>query len=465
MKFTEIVKDEALLGAIKDLGYEDLTKIQEEAMPIVFQGSDLLAQSQTGTGKTVCFALPTILNLDEEERTQVLVLTPTRELAIQVARSYKSLLKYTNYNVTTLFGGEEIRNQINSLKKKPQIVIATPGRLLDHLRRKTVKLNGIKTFILDEADEMLKMGFYEDVIDIFSHIQTQVQVLLFSATLPKTIQSLAERILKDPKQVRIEPEHITATTLSHYVSYVNRAKKQDALIRLLQYYQPKRALIFANTKSMVEEIFEFLKKKGFSVEAIHGDRPQSMRLKVLDRFHAGMYDMLVATDVAGRGLDIEEVDLVINYDVPEQEELYVHRIGRSGRKGNLGYAITLVSNRDRTRVSDIEKYINSSIEVKEIPNYEEVEQRRLYNLIQRSYEEKIDRRYRAMTEMLVDQGVSLFDICAYLLKQHIPLIDNTEDLNEREKKQNNRKKGKSRNRDSFRNKKTSKSGNRRRKRR
>lgn len=343
MKFTELEINEQLLQGIEEMGFVEMTEIQERAIPQLMMGGDLIGKSQTGTGKTVAFAIPAITKLDPSiKKVQVLVLCPTRELAVQVSDEFKKVLKYQKgIKVLPIFGGASIENQIRDLKSGVQIVVGTPGRVMDHMRRKTLKLSEVSMVVLDEADEMLNMGFREDIELILDEIAHEIQTVLFSATMPKPILKIAETYQKNPVLVEISPKNMVATSIEQKYFNINDHHKFEALTRLLDVYKPQRSLIFCNTKKYVDEITDDLKKLGYSVDKIHGDMRQISRMAVLKDFSRGNLNILVATDVAARGIDVDDVDIVFNYDVPDNEEYYVHRIGRTGRAGKSGISLTL----------------------------------------------------------------------------------------------------------------------------
>ncbi|MFR2405868.1 MAG: DEAD/DEAH box helicase, partial [Eubacterium callanderi] len=372
MKFRELEINEQLLRAIDDMGFVDMTEIQERAIPRLMEGGDLIGKSQTGTGKTMAFAIPAIEKIDPELRKpQVLVLLPTRELALQVSEEFRKVLKYSHsIKVVAVFGGASIENQLRDLKAGAQIVVGTPGRVMDHMRRKTLKFNALTMAVLDEADEMLNMGFREDIELILDAVDHDVQTVLFSATMPKPILKIAETYQKNPTMIEISPKTMVAPSIEQKYFNISDQNKFEALTRLLDVYKPQRSLIFCNTKHYVDEITENLQELGYSVDKIHGDMRQVSRLNVLKRFSQGRLKILVATDVAARGIDVDDVDIVFNYDVPDNEEYYVHRIGRTGRAGKSGLSLTLARSRDQFKLRKITDYTKKSIERDLIPTSE-----------------------------------------------------------------------------------------------
>ncbi len=341
MKFTELDISKNLLKAVMDMGFEEATEIQEKSIPLILSGRDMIGQSQTGTGKTAAFALPVLDRVDPKiNKPQVIVLCPTRELAVQVCGEFNKLSKYTGIKSFPVYGGEPIFRQISALKRGAQIIIGTPGRLMDHMNRKTIKLDHVKSIILDEADEMLNMGFREDIETILKNIPTEdIQTILFSATMPKSIMDITHLYQNNPKIVKITRKELTTDTIDQRYYHVLEHHKLEVLRRLLDVYNPKLTLIFCNTKRKVDEVTELLQDSGYASDKIHGDMNQVVRLSVLGKFNKGVINILVATDVAARGLDIQNVEAVVNYDVPENEEYYVHRIGRTGRAGKKRYVL------------------------------------------------------------------------------------------------------------------------------
>ncbi len=424
MKFKDLTKDEEILRAIERLGFTEPTPIQIQSIPIIQEGRDFIAQSQTGTGKTAAFGIPSIEKIDPDIREeQVLVICPTRELAVQVAREYKKLLKYKkDMAVSAVFGGEPIVKQIRELKKKPQVIVGTPGRLRDHIRRRTLKLRNIKLIILDEADEMLKMGFIEELEDIFSNIDYKTQNLMFSATIPKTVEHLSKKYLDNPVKVKIEPKNIASETVKQSYVAIQKKQKKAVVGRILDYKNPSRCIIFCNTKKMVDDLIAYLQEKGYSADRIHGDLKQEQRMAVLSQFNKGHIAILVATDVAGRGLDIQNVDLVINYDLPEKEDSYVHRIGRSGRAGKAGEAVTLVSTRDKHMLHSIERYIKQDIAHKKVPSQKKVNDVKVEHFIENCLNElsldTID-DYKNVLSYISEKGYSLEEVTVALLHDRL----------------------------------------------
>ncbi|WP_261806580.1 DEAD/DEAH box helicase [Lapidilactobacillus luobeiensis] len=355
MKFSELNLEPDLLEAVERAGFTEATPIQAETIPLVLAGDDVLGQAQTGTGKTAAFGLPSLQHVDmNDPQIQTLIISPTRELAIQTQEEMQRLGAAKHVKVQVVYGGSDISRQIRNLKKKPQILVGTPGRLLDHINRHTAKLDGIKTIILDEADEMLDMGFVEDIESILSHVPNQHQTLLFSATMPKQIMGIAERFMHDPKIIKIKSKELTADLIDQYYIRSKEFERFDMMTRLFDVQNPKLALIFGRTKRRVDELTKGLQARGYKAEGIHGDLTQQKRMSVLREFKNGELQFLVATDVAARGLDISGVTHVYNYDIPQDPDGYVHRIGRTGRAGAAGVSVTFVAGNEMGYLHAIE---------------------------------------------------------------------------------------------------------------
>jgi len=366
--FVEFGLEPKLLQAITELGFEEATPIQEKAIPVAMTGRDLIGQAQTGTGKTAAFGIPLISKIDpSEERVVALVMTPTRELAIQVAEEIGKLTRFKGVRSLPIYGGQDIGRQIRALKKHPQIIIGTPGRLLDHINRKTIRLADVQTVVLDEADEMLDMGFMEDITSILSLVPEERQTMLFSATMPPNIQKLANQFLRDPEHVSVMPKQVSAPLIEQAYIEVPERAKFDALSRLLDMESPELAIVFGRTKRRVDELSEALQKRGYSADGLHGDLSQNQRDNVMRKFRDGSIDVLVATDVAARGLDVSGVTHVINFDLPQDPESYVHRIGRTGRAGKEGSAWSFVTPREIDHLNFIERVTRHRIPRKPMP--------------------------------------------------------------------------------------------------
>ncbi|MNH97689.1 DEAD-box ATP-dependent RNA helicase CshA [compost metagenome] len=370
--FAEFGLEPKVLQAITELGFEEATPIQEQAIPIALTGSDLIGQAQTGTGKTAAFGIPLISKIArEEEKILALVMTPTRELAIQVAEEIGKLTRFKGLRSLAIYGGQDIGRQIRGLKKKPQIIIGTPGRLLDHINRKTIRLDDVQTIVLDEADEMLDMGFMEDIQSILKLVPEERQTMLFSATMPPNIQRLAQQFLKNPQHVSVIPKQISAPLIDQAYIEVPERQKFEALSRLIDMESPDLAIVFGRTKRRVDELAEGLQKRGYSADGLHGDLSQNQRDAVMRKFRDGSIDVLVATDVAARGLDVSGVTHVINFDLPQDPESYVHRIGRTGRAGKEGTAWSFVTPREMDHLHLIERVTRHRITRKPLPTMAE----------------------------------------------------------------------------------------------
>ncbi len=345
MNFESLGLSPEILRAIKDMSFETPSPIQAQAIPLLLQKLDIIGQAQTGTGKTAAFAIPMIEGLDStDKRIQGVVLCPTRELAMQVADEFRKLTKYKpGMTAVSIYGGQPIDRQLKALRKRPQILVATPGRMLDHLRRGSFRLEGVKTVILDEADEMLDMGFREDIESILNQTPQGRQTVLFSATMPKAILELTKRYQQNPQHIQIASEPFTEPQIQQEYIETSSKSKLGFLTRLIEVHQLKRALVFCNTKRQVDQLAEALQEQGYPAEALHGGLSQNKRTSVMGRFRKGAVHVLVATDVAARGIDVQNVQAVFNFDVPESHENYLHRIGRTGRAGNTGLAFTFGS--------------------------------------------------------------------------------------------------------------------------
>lgn len=424
--------------AIADMGFVNLTPIQEQTIPLLLMGKDVIGNSHTGTGKTAAFGIPLLEMIDfSSNEIQALIMTPTRELSVQIKNELSNIAKYIdNCKIVNVYGGEIITKQFRELKSRPQIIVGTPGRIIDHLHRKTLDFSKIKYLVLDEADEMLKMGFIEDIETIFDYTPVERQTLMFSATMPKRIVELAKKYLINPELVTSVGSEMTNEDISQYYYKVNKENKTEALYRLLNIYRPTLALIFCNTKAKVDQLTQELIDRKINCDKIHGDLPQTTRLDVLNKFHNGIIEVLVATDVAARGLDIKSVEAVFNYDVPEKAEHYVHRIGRTGRIGNIGYSFTLVSKGEVRKIAEIERLTNSKIKKRNIPTYERVIDVRNEKFIDEVKEiiksQDLENEYHVLNQM-VSEGLREDEIIVALLKKLNALEtvhNNTEDINE-----------------------------------
>jgi ATP-dependent RNA helicase RhlE len=366
MTFKDLQLNPLILKAINDQNYINPTAIQKKAIPLVLNQFDVLASAQTGTGKTAAFALPIIHNLAKERRgnkIKALIVTPTRELAIQIGENFTDFSKYTTIRNTVIFGGVKQGTQTNKLAKRPEVLIATPGRLLDLIEQGFISLKDVAYFVLDEADRMLDMGFIHDIRKLLNQLPKERQSLFFSATLPKNIIELSSQILKQPKKISVNPESSTAETIKQYIYYTNKSSKNDLLYHILKDEKINQLLLFSRTKHGADRIVRNLRKKNIQASAIHGNKTQNQRQKALKLFKDSHIRILVATDIAARGIDIERLSYVLNYDIPNESETYVHRIGRCGRAGEEGVAISISEPEENGYVKIIEKLIQKNIEV------------------------------------------------------------------------------------------------------
>ncbi|MCG6935212.1 MAG: DEAD/DEAH box helicase, partial [Proteobacteria bacterium] len=355
--FRQLELNAPLLKALDEVGYETPSPIQAQTIPLLLEGKDIIGQAQTGTGKTAAFALPLLSNLDlKQKNLQVLVLTPTRELAIQVAEAFQKYAKYLEgFHVLPIYGGQDYRGQIHALKRGVHVVVGTPGRVMDHMRRGTLKLDKINSLVLDEADEMLRMGFIDDVEWVLEQTPSNRQIALFSATMPQQIRRIAEKHLNSPEQITIKSKTTTVDTIRQRFWPVSGVHKLDALTRILEAEHFDGMIIFVRTKTATTELSEKLEARGYAAAPLNGDIPQNQRERTITQLKNGKLDIIVATDVAARGLDVERVSHVVNYDIPYDTEAYVHRIGRTGRAGRKGDAILFVAPREKRMLAAIEK--------------------------------------------------------------------------------------------------------------
>lgn len=382
-RYEEAGIDERILRAVTELGFRYMTPIQEQAIPVFMSGRDLIGQAQTGTGKTAAFGIPVLQRIDaEDKRLQALILCPTRELAIQAADELRKFSKYMHgIKVLPVYGGQDIRKQIKNLGGGVQIVVGTPGRVMDHMRRHTLKTDGVRIVVLDEADEMLNMGFREDIETILKEMPVERQTGLFSATMPKPILDITKTYQRNAAFLKMTPKEVTIPLIKQAYYQVRRQDKEEVLCRLIDYYDPARALIFCNTKRMVDELTEHLKARGYEVEGLHGDLAQHQRDIVMNLFRSGRVNLLIATDVAARGIDVSDVEAVYNYDVPEDIEYYVHRIGRTGRAGRTGRSFTLAVGREVYKVREIERICHTKIRERNVPRAADIMERKATKLL------------------------------------------------------------------------------------
>jgi ATP-dependent RNA helicase DeaD len=409
--------------AITEMGYEEASPIQAGAIPALLAGRDVIGQAQTGTGKTAAFSIPAIEGVDTSSRdVQVLVLCPTRELAVQVSGEIQKLGKYKpGLSVVPIYGGSSYDRQFRALERGVQIVIGTPGRVMDHIERGTLKLDKATKIILDEADEMLDMGFREDIEFVLSKMPENRQTVFFSATMSKPIMELTKKYQRDPQVVKVNHQAMTVTNIEQSYFEVRGPQKKDVLTRIMDMYNLKSTIVFANTKRMVDEIVADLQAKGYFAEGLHGDMGQQQRQNTLDKFRKGTLEILVATDVAARGIDVDNVEAVFNYDLPADEEYYVHRIGRTGRAGKSGRAFTFVSGRDIYKLRDIMRFTKAQIKLEQVPSFADVSEVKT-TLFLKQIQDVIEKgnldKYVGRVQRLLDQSeeITSLDIAAALLK-------------------------------------------------
>lgn len=433
IKFEEIQLNPSILQAVEDMGFEEMSPIQAKAIPAILEGNDVVGQAQTGTGKTAAFGIPLLQKIDPKDKTlQAMVLCPTRELAIQVAEEFRKLGKYMHgIKILPVYGGQEISKQIRSLKSGVQVIIGTPGRVMDHMRRKTVKFDTIKMIVLDEADEMLNMGFREDIETILREIPEERQTILFSATMPGPILEIARTYQKNAVTIRVVKKELTVPKIEQYYYEVSPKKKEEVLSRLLDIYNPKLSLVFCNTKKQVDELTSALQGRGYFAEGLHGDMKQQQRDRVMNGFRNGRTEILVATDVAARGIDVDDVEAVFNYDIPQDDEYYVHRIGRTGRAGREGRAFTLVVGREVFKLKDIMRYCKTKIKAQPIPTHNDVTEVKAEKILDKLKSTIENDDLTKMIDLIEDRinetGITSLDLAAAFLKMHIGEMDKEAD--------------------------------------
>ena len=432
LRFEDMNISNEICRAVLDMGFEEATPIQSQAIPVILEGKDIIGQSQTGTGKTAAFGIPLLERINpDDRRLQALILCPTRELAIQVSEEFRKLLKYKdNIRVLPIYGGQPIDRQIAALRKGTQVVIGTPGRVMDHMRRRTIKAETVQMMVLDEADEMLDMGFREDIETILVKIPEEHQTLLFSATLSPEILDLTKRFQKNPEFIKIVRKELTVPNIEQYYFDVKEKTKLDALCRIIDVYDPKLAMVFCNTKKRVDDLVEMLQGRGYFAEGLHGDLKQAQRDKVMQKFRNGTIEILVATDVAARGIDVDDIDVVFNYDVPQDEEYYVHRIGRTGRAGKAGKAFTFCVGKEIYKLRDIMRYTKTKIQQQKLPTLSDVEEMKTNIYLEKIkgiIEEGHLTKYIHLVDRLMEEDYTSIDIAAALLKDHLSDV-NADDI-------------------------------------
>lgn len=422
--FSELGIQPDILASINEMGFEEPTSIQERSIPIILSGVDVVGQAQTGTGKTGAFGIPAIQMANKGSKTpSVLILCPTRELAIQVTGELIKLTRHTDGVFTVpIYGGQPISRQIKALKKGAQIVVGTPGRIIDHLKRGTLRLGSLKMVVLDEADEMLNMGFREDLEEILSYSENDSQKVMFSATVPKAIRQIMNRWMKNPEMIQVKGKAETAVGITQYVMEVRDSMRTEAVSRVMDMGNFNLGLVFCNTKKLCDSLVLELQSRGFSADALHGDMNQSVRDKVMKKFRDKHIELLVATDVAARGLDVENIDVVFNYDIPQDPEFYVHRIGRTGRAGKTGVSITFSSGRKRKRIRFIEKVIRTRLEPIPMPSVKEVQLSKMdqhLDELQKTLQAGGLREYIDLLEPLAEGDFTSIELAAALFKMKV----------------------------------------------
>ena len=419
IRFDELNLDAKILRAVTDMGFEAASPIQAKAIPLEIEGKDIIGQAQTGTGKTAAFGIPLLQKIDpKNKKLQAVVLCPTRELAIQVA---DSLAKYMHgIKVLPIYGGQEIVKQIRSLKDGVQVIIGTPGRVMDHMRRKTIKFGQVHTVVLDEADEMLNMGFLEDMETILSELPEERQTVMFSATMPAAIAEIAKKFQKEPEIVKVVKKDLTVPKVTQYYYEVKPKNKIEVMCRLLDMYAPKLSVVFCNTKRQVDELVLALQGRGYFAEGLHGDLKQVQRDRVMNGFRKGRTDILVATDVAARGIDVDDVEAVFNYDIPQDEEYYVHRIGRTGRAGREGKAFSLVVGKEVYKLRDIQRYCKTKIVPQPIPSIDDVTEIKADKILCQAEEllqdSDMNRLIDIIEKKVLEEDYTTLDLAAGLLR-------------------------------------------------
>ena len=422
IRFDELNLSPQILRGIEEMGFEETTPIQARAIPVMMEGSDVIGQAQTGTGKTAAFGIPLLMKVDvQDKRTQAIVLCPTRELAVQVAEEIRNLSKYMHgVKILPVYGGQDIGKQIRSLKGGAQIIIGTPGRVMDHLRRKTIRCDFVHTMVLDEADEMLNMGFREDIETVLGYLPEERQTVLFSATMPGPILEITKKYQKNAVTIKVVKKELTVPSIEQYYYDVKRKDKVEVLSRILDVYNPRLSLVFCNTKRMVDEVTSALQGRGYFAEGLHGDMKQAQRDRVMNSFRNGRIEILVATDVAARGIDVDDVEAVFNFDLPQDDEYYVHRIGRTGRAGKSGQAFSFVKGKEVYKIKDIQRYCKAKILAKPIPSMDDVTQIKLEKIMNHIgtviEEEDLTKAIDAVEKYVNDSDYTAMDIAAAFLK-------------------------------------------------
>ena len=428
MNFEELCLDTRILRAVTEMGFEQASPIQAQAIPVAIEGKDMIGQAQTGTGKTAAFGIPLLQRVDpHNKKLQAVVLCPTRELAIQVADEIRNLAKYMHgIKILPIYGGQDIVKQIRSLKNGTQLVIGTPGRVMDHMRRKTVKMDHIHTVVLDEADEMLNMGFRDDIETILSGVPEERQTVLFSATMPKPILEITKKYQNHAELIKVTKKELTVPNIEQFYYEVKPKNKEEVLSRLLDIYSPNLSVVFCNTKKQVDNLVTALIGRGYFAAGLHGDLKQSQRDRVMQSFRTGKTEILVATDVAARGIDVDNVEAVFNYDLPQDEEYYVHRIGRTGRAGRGGHAFSFVSGKEMYKLKEIQRYCKTKIYAQKVPSINDVANTKMEHILAKAdsviERENLSLMLDAIEERVNASDYTTMDMAAALLKMYMGMV-------------------------------------------
>lgn len=432
IRFEDLNLDAKILRAVTDMGFEAASPIQAQSIPLELEGIDIIGQAQTGTGKTAAFGIPLLQKIDpKNKKPQAIILCPTRELAIQVSEEIRRLSKYMHgVKVLPIYGGQEIGRQIRSLKDGVHVIIGTPGRVMDHMRRKTIKLDEIQSVVLDEADEMLNMGFLEDMELILKELPEERQTVMFSATMPPAIAQIAKKFQKDPTIVRVVKKELTVPKVTQYYYDVKPKNKLEVMCRLLDMYDPKLSVVFCNTKRQVDELVQALQGRGYFAEGLHGDLKQLQRDRVMSSFRNGRTDILVATDVAARGIDVDDVEAVFNYDIPQDDEYYVHRIGRTGRAGREGKAFSLIVGKEVYKLREIQRYCKTKILPQPIPSLNDVTaikaEKVLDGVEDQLRDSNLEKEVNIVEKRILEEDYTALDLAAALL--HMLMGNVSEDI-------------------------------------
>ena len=436
IKFEELDICNEIRRAVQYMGFEEATPIQTKAIPVILEGKDIIGQAQTGTGKTAAFGIPLLQKIDpKNKKLQAVVLCPTRELAIQVAEEIRNLAKYMHgIKILPIYGGQDIVKQIRSLKSGTQLIIGTPGRVMDHMRRRTIKMDEVHTVVLDEADEMLNMGFREDIETILEGVPEDRQTVLFSATMPKAILEITKKFQKNAELIKVTKKELTVPNIEQFYYEVKPKNKEEVLARLLDIYSPKLSVVFCNTKKQVDLLVTALLGRGYFAAGLHGDMKQVQRDRVMQGFRSGKTDILVATDVAARGIDVDEVEAVFNYDLPQDEEYYVHRIGRTGRAGRIGRSFSFVSGREVYKLKDIQRYCKTKIYAQKVPSLNDVANTKMDNVLEEIdhmiEKEDLTMMLEAIENKVNNYDYTAMDMAAAFLKMCMGVTDETQDEDE-----------------------------------